>query len=130
MALYKGVFWIAGNSVKDILSGNYKLICHKIKSDNIGNMLEKIKSKRSLSHKRLWNEMYKCKVNADVAFNYFPRGRIAISEGVAFINIIDVCNTQEIIDNIIKEYEIDGLEIRIMSYDGNADGGHRNFTLN
>ena len=92
--------------------------------------LKKIKSKRSLSHKRLlWNEMYKCKANAEVVFNYFPRGRIAISKGVAFINIIDVCNTQEIIENVIKEYEIDGLEIRIMYYDGNADNGHQDFTL-
>lgn len=50
---YQGAFWIIGNSMKDILDEKYHLCCHKILSDYNGNMIDKIESKRSLSHKRL-----------------------------------------------------------------------------
>lgn len=50
---YQGAFLIAGDSVKSILVGDYNLICHKIRSDYTGNILDEIKSKKSLSHKRL-----------------------------------------------------------------------------
>ena len=127
--VYQGAFWILGDSVKSILGGDYRLICHKIRSDHIGNMLDEIKSKKSLSHKRLWNGIYKNAVNPDADYNYYPRGRVGINNGIAFINIIDACNTPKIIEDIIKEYRIDGLEIRVMAYDKNVDGGHRAFTL-
>lgn len=127
--VYQGAFWILGDSVKSILGGDYRLICHKIRSDHIGNMLDEIKSKKSLSHKRLWNEKYKQTVKPDVLFDYYPRGRVCINNGITFINIINECNTPRIIEDIIKEYRIDGLEIQVMSYDGNADCGHRAFTL-
>ena len=126
---YQGAFWIAGDCVKEILNGKYKLICHKIQSDYNGKMLDEIISKRSLSHKRLWNEIYKQKVNAKVDFNYYPRGRVGIYNGTAFINIIDVCNTEQIINDILKEYHLYGLEIKVMPCDRATDNGHRAFTL-
>ena len=41
----------------------------------------------------------------------------------------DIIMYSSLTEDIIKEYRIGRLDIRVMSYDGNADGGHRIFIL-
>lgn len=122
---YQCAFWIIGNSMKDILDEKYHLCCHKILSDYNGNMIDKIKSKRSLSHKRLWDSKYKAIEHSDKEFNYYPRGRVGISNGIAYINLINDCDYDFIINGITKEYEVDKLEIRKELVNEFSDGGHR-----
>ena len=122
---YQGAFWIIGDSMTDILNNKFHLCCHKILSNYNGNMIDKIESKRSLSHERLWNSQYKQKENSDKPFNYYPRGRVDISNGVAYINIINDCDTNDIINNIISEYKISKLQIKKELVNEFSDGGHR-----
>lgn len=123
---YQGAFWIIGDSMKDILDNKkYHLCCHKILSDYNGNMIDKIESKRSLSHKRLWDSKYKVIEQSNKEFNYYPRGRVGISNGIAYINLINDCDYDFIINDIIKEYELDKLEIRKELVNDFSDGGHR-----
>lgn len=123
---FQGAFWIIGDSMKDIIENeNYHLCCHKILSDYNGKMIDKINSKRSLSHKRLWNDIYKIKENSDKDYNYYPRGRVGISNGIAYINIINDCYKEFIIRDIVKEYEISKLQLQIELVNEFSDGGHR-----
>lgn len=122
---FQGAFWIIGNSMKDILDGKYHLCCHKILSDYNGNILDDIESKRSLSHKRLWDSKYKSIENSDKTFNYYPRGRVGISNGTAYINIINDCDTLDIINDIINKYDIEKLTITKELVNEFSDGGHR-----
>lgn len=122
---FQGAFWIIGDSMQDITSGKYHLCCHKMLSDYSGNILEIIESKRSLSHQRLWNSKYKAIEHSDKPFNYYPRGRVGISNGVAYINIIEDCNTFRIIEDIITAYNIDKLQLRKELVNEFSDGGHR-----
>ena len=123
---YQGAFWIIGNSMDDIINKNkFHLCCHKILSNYDGSMIDKIESKRSLSHERLWNSKYKVIENSDKPFNYYPRGRVGISNGIAYINIINDCDTTNIINHIIDEYKISKLEIKKELVNEFSDGGHR-----
>lgn len=122
---YQGAFWIIGDSVEDILNGNYHLRCHEMLSDFYGNILDPIESKRSLSHQRLWNSKYKDLEHSDKPFNYYPRGRVGISNGIAYINLIEDCDTPKIIADIINEYEIGKLTIKKELVNEFSDGGHR-----
>lgn len=122
---YQGAFWIIGDNMNEILNNHFHLCCHKILSDYNGDMIDKIESKRSLSHERLWNSKYRLKENSDKPFNYYPRGRVGISNGVAYINIINDCDTNAIINNIISEYEIFKLQIKKELVNEFSDGGHR-----
>lgn len=91
--------------------------------------MTKIESKRSLSHKHLWDSKYKTIDQSDKEFNYYPRGRVGISNGVAYINLINDCNYEFVINNIIKEYELDKLEIRKELVNELSDGSHRTHLL-
>ena len=126
---YSGAFWLIGESLADIKNGNFQLLCHKIITDFDGNFCEEIPSKRSLSHKRLWNEIYRDKLNSDKPYNYYPRGRVGICKGVAYINIIEDASIPLITDAIICEYEIDKLKIMIKKSNKLSDGGHRKFLI-
>lgn len=122
---FQGAFWIIGKSMQDVLNGDFHLCCHKILSDYYGNMLDKIESKRSLSHERLWRDKYKELENSDKSYNYYPRGRVGLSNGVAYINIINDCDIPMIINHIIDEYEISKLQIKKELVNEFSDGGHR-----
>lgn len=50
---------------------------------------------------------------------------MGISNGVAYINIINDCNTDDIINNIIDEYKISKLQIKKELVNEFSDGGHR-----
>lgn len=126
---YSGAFWVVGESLADIKSGNFHLLCYKRLTDYDGNLCEEIHSKRSLSHKRLWYDIYREELNSNKPYNFYPRGRVGISKGVAYINIIEDAAVPLITDAIIREYKIDKLKVIIRKSNKFSDGGHRNFLL-
>ena len=123
---YQGAFWIIGNSVREIKRGNFQLIGIKLLTDFQGNYIEQVGSKGSLTHKRLWPEYNKG--FEDKEFNYFPRGRVAIYEGVAYIHINSLFNQPTLIDRVIKEYNLQKLEIEVDCNDL-YQGSHYDFKL-
>ena len=68
------------------------------------------------------------KINPEVSFDYYPRGRVSIYEGTAFIHLNSKCNTPKIVDAIIKEYGLYKLEIEI-EFNDDIQGSHYNFSL-
>ena len=124
---YQGAFWIYGDSIKDIKKNNFKLICKKLLSDYSGNYKEQIVSKKSLTHKRLWDELNPTN-NTEISWDYYPRGRVAIYNGVAYIHLNSLFNQPSIIDAIINEYELNKLEIEIDLND-TYQGSHYDFQL-
>ena len=109
---YQGAFWLIANSFADIMRGNFSLLGNKLVSDFDGNIYDN-SSKNSRSHQNLWKNKYKSELNSDKDYTYYPRGRVAIYKGVAYIHINSKCNTPKIIDTIINEYNIGKLEIEI-----------------
>lgn len=121
---FQGAFWIKADSFKDIMHNNFDLIIgSKILSDYSGNYVDEIQSKNSLSHKNLWNN-----VSDGHSWTYYPRGRVAIYNGTAYIHLNSKCNTPEIIDRITKEYNLDKLDIDIDLND-TYQGSHYDFEL-
>ena len=59
----------------------------------------------------------------DVECNYYPRGRVAIYKGIAFIHINSLCNVPKVIHEIISEYELYKLEIEVELND-EVQGSH------
>ena len=123
---YQGAFWICGNSVDDIKKNNFTLICKKLLSNYNGEYKENITSKSSLTHKRLWPELNPMSDNID--WNYYPRGRVAIYNGVAYIHLNSLFNQPSIIDAIINEYKLDKLEIEL-DFNDTYQGSHYDFKL-
>lgn len=122
---YQGAFWIDGQDVKSIKRGNFKIIGPTYPANYRGKYLDKITSKNSLTHKRLWpsyNKGYE-----DKPYNYLPRGRVGIYEGTAYINLPSLFNQPDIIDAIIKIYNLKKLEIEVVDVD--SEGSHYNFLL-
>ena len=82
--LYSGIFWI-----KDLenLSKN-KDLCFLIPCDSYGNITSDIelnaKSGLTYNHEKVWNSLNK-KITEGKPFNYFPRGRVQITNGKAII---------------------------------------------
>ena len=89
---FQGAFWIKGNSVKDIIRGNFELICEKRLCDFNGKDVNILASKNSLNHKNLWKNEFGAQ-HGDKSFDYYPnpgpilkRGRIASRRGFVRIN--------------------------------------------
>lgn len=119
---YSGPFWIECNSVKDMLHGDFHLISTRYPTDYHGRIIDNsIKSSRT--HKNVWRA-----TSSDKPYDYYPRGRVAIYDGTAYIHIHHLCNTPRIIDAIIKEYEIQKLDIEIECND-ETQGSHYNFLI-
>lgn len=125
---YQGAFWIVGDSVKSIKHGAFEIVGVQLPCDFDGNYLEDVGSKNSLSHKNLWNREIKRDVNPDVSFDYYPRGRVAIYKGNAWIHLHSVFNQPNIIDTIIDMYNLHKLEYEIDLND-TYQGGHYDFKL-
>lgn len=125
---YQGAFWIIGNSVKDIKEGRFQIIGKKNLTDFEGNYQENILNKNDLTHKRLWDNEFKKQINNDVEFNYYPRGRVAIYQGVAYIHLHSLFNQPDIIDKIVEEYNLQNLEKSIDMND-TYQGSHYDFLL-
>lgn len=97
--LYKGIFWLIGNELFSI-----KALC-----DASGTILENIeltsKLKTNFNHKFEWEKLER-KTTKGKAFNYYPRGRVEIKNGVAKIFLNGKINTDEIISNIIEAFQL------------------------
>lgn len=124
---FQGAFWITGNSVKDIIRGNFNLLCEKRLCDINGKDVDVTGSENSLNHKNLWKSEFGKDQN-DKSFDYYPRGRVSIYEGTAFIHIHSILHTPAIVDAIINEYGIDKLDVEVERNDI-LQGSHYDFLL-
>ena len=124
---FQGAFWIKGDSVKDIIRGNFELICEKRLCDFNGKDVNILASKNSLNHKNLWKNEFGAQHDGK-SFDYYPRGRVSIYKGTAFIHIHSILHTPAIVDAIINEYGIDKLDVEVERNDL-LQGSHYDFLL-
>ena len=104
--LYKGIFWIVDDD-NIYLNSNY---CFKIPSDIHGNSTDgtlelNAKSGSTYNHKLVWRGLTK-KQTKGKSYNYFPRGRVEIHNGVAKIFLNGNINTVEVLDFLIDEFNL------------------------
>lgn len=121
-----GPFWIIADNLECILKGNFQLECTKYLCDINGNIINDITSKSQKTHQKLWNDL-KSKYG-NVNWKYYPRGRVSIYNGKAYIHINSRCNLPKVIDAIINEYDISKLEIQVDLND-TYQGSHYEFEL-
>ena len=109
---FKGPFWIVADSIKAIHSGRYKIIGAKYLCDFNGKIVsDNDWTRASTTHKRLWRDKYSELTDSkDKPFDYYPRGRVDIWEGKAYIFIHSTMNFEPLIGNIISEYGLDKLD--------------------
>ena len=125
---FQGPFWLVASEFRDILRGKFELVAERFICDYNGLDLSNI-SKNSQRHKALWNNKVKFELNCkDKEFDYYPRGRVSIYKGTAFIHLNSLCNTPAIIDRVVNVYELDKLEIEIELND-EIQGSHYDFKL-
>ena len=122
---YTGAFWIVADSFSDIIRGNFRIIGNKILTDYAGDYKQRIVSKRSLSHSALWNSKFREELKSDKEYDYYPRGRVGLVDGKAYININWHCNMPKIIDAVLDMYEIRKLDPEIIM----EHGDHYKFKL-
>lgn len=122
---FQGAFWIVGNSLNNILNGDFKLVeGSRLFTDYYGDyIVDDIPKKSTLTHKHLWS-----KINSNHEWDYYPRGRVAIDQGTAYIHLNSKCATKEIINSIIDRYCIDKLRI-VLDYNNENQDEHYNFKL-
>ena len=121
---FQGAFWLKADSFKDIMLNNFELLIgSKLLSNYNGDICQEIVSKNSLSHKNLWNN-----VSDGHTWTYYPRGRVAIYNGTAYIHLNSKCNAPGVIDKIVSEYCIDKLNIEL-DFNDTYQGSHYDFEL-
>lgn len=120
---FQGPFWIAGSEVKEIKRGHFSLISKRYLCDYQGNYVDDNTSKSSKTHKSVWKTY-----GYSVDYNYFPRGRVGVYNGTAFIHLHSLFNQPDIIDSIIDIYQLDGLDIEIEE-NNTFQGNHYDFQL-
>lgn len=123
---YQGPFWIIADCFKDIHRGKFEIVGEKFLSDYNGNYIGEATSKSQKTHKKVWEELksqYK-----DVDYTYYPRGRVAIFKGTAFIHINSKCNIPYVVNAITHEYNIEKLDIEVDLNDV-YQGSHYDFGL-
>lgn len=102
--LYKGVFWVPDIENPD------KNYCFKIECNSEGtpsnSTLElNAKSGTTYNHKLLWAKLPKS-ITKNKPYNYYPRGRVEISNGVAKIFYNGNLNTEDIVEFLKDEYNL------------------------
>lgn len=121
---FQGAFWLKANTFKDIMLGKFELLVgSKLLSNYSGEYVNTNQSKNSLTHKKLWDN-----VSDGHSWTYYPRSRVSIYNGIAYIHLNSKCNSPAIIDKIISEYCLDKLEIEIDLND-TYQGSHYDFEL-
>lgn len=95
--LYSGIFWI-----KDINRPTSDLF-FQVPTDEFGNTSQIFNAKNgsTYNHEQTWKELHQSK-----PFDYYPRGRVDIQNGVARIFINPNLDTPKIIDLIKKEFNL------------------------
>lgn len=124
---YQGPFWLIADNFKDIHRGKFEIIGELLPCDYSGNYVNDTTSKSAKTHKRIWESDYAKKYN-NVDYAYYPRGRVAIYEGTAFIHLNSKCNIPSVIDAVIDKYKIKKLEIEVDLNDV-YQGSHYDFAL-
>lgn len=125
---YQGAFWIVGDSVRHIKRGNFEIVGLQIASDYKGNYLESIPSKSGLTHKSLWNLQFKWKINPEVDYDYYPRGRVSIHNGHVWINLHSLFNQPDVVDTVVEIYNLHKLDLDLDLKD-TYQGSHYDFGL-
>lgn len=123
---YKGAFWIIADSVSDILTNNFNIEGSKILCSYEGKLDRTRETRKNETHESVWK--YLAPKYNYVSYNYYPRGRVEVYNGVAYININSILNNPNIIDKIRQMYEIERLDYHIGLNDLNQ-GGHYDFLL-
>ena len=121
---FEGSFWIIADSVDKLLCGYFDIIGQKELTTYEG-IRNRDRNVKLLTHKQLW-DFYKKDYN--VEYDYYPRGRVSVYNGKAYININSICNTPKIIDSIRSFYCIGDLDCEI-SYNDVNQGNHYDFQL-
>lgn len=124
---YQGPFWLIADSFLNILRGKFELVGSKFTCNYDGDYIQNDKSKSQRTHKKIWDSEYSEIYETD-DYTFFPRGRVSIYKGIAFIHINSKCNVPKVVDKIINEYNLGKLEIEIDLNDA-YQGSHYNFKL-
>lgn len=64
----------------------------------------------------------------NVGYKYYPRGKVEVYKGVAYININSILNTPKIIDTVRKEFGIEKLPYKV-GLNNVEQGSHYDFEL-
>ena len=111
---FQGPFWVVGDSVIDIKNGNYTIEDYKVPCAFNGDIL----NDENKTHSQIKPDDYM----------YYPRGRVGVYKGNAFININSILNQPDIINDIIDIFNLKKLDIHI-KHEDNKDGHHYGFEL-
>lgn len=122
---FAGAFWIIANSVHEMLIGNFEILGERLLTSFDG-VRNRDKAVKLQTHQKLWNE-YKSD-NENKPYDYYPRGRVSVYKGKAYININSIYNTSKIIDKIRKYYCVDKLEC-VVTCNDIEQGSHYDFRL-
>ena len=122
---FEGSFWIIADSVDKLLCGDFNIIGQKELTTYEG-IRNRDRNVKLLTHKQLWDS-YKKNYN-NVYYDYYPRGRVSVYNGKAYININSICNTPKVIDSILSFYCVRDLDYEI-SYNDINQGSHYDFQL-
>ena len=108
--LYKGIFWIKDLNNLDSMD-NDKLI-FVIDSDSDGNIVSdtayeiNAKSGTTYNHERTWKDYVPSNIKGNKKYNYYPRGRVEISNGRADIYLnLNIC-TDEVKNYLIRKFHL------------------------
>lgn len=124
---FNGAFWIFANSYEDILKGDFEIDGTKLPVNFDGEYYDKNDNKQNITHKKLWEKDYQNQFK-DKSYTYFPRGRVNVYKGVAYVNIHSKCNLPKVINAILREYNVQDLELDLGLNDI-EQGSHYDFEL-
>lgn len=108
-----------------MLIGNFEIVGERLLTSFEG-VCNRDRGIKLQTHKKLWNEYgldYKNK-----PYDYYPRGRVSVYNGKAYININSICNTPKIIDKIREYYCVDKLDC-VVTCNDIEQGSHYDFKL-
>lgn len=116
---FSGAFWIVANSFRDILlNNNVTIVGEQLATNYDGSYAQSINSLKGLTHKRLWRDKFKHIVNTEQEYNFYPRGRVGIHNGLAYINLpVECISAPHLIDLIRHFYGIEKLEYEVVPQD-------------
>lgn len=105
-ALYKGIFWITDSENLEHNRQNCFLIPVASDGSLIGDyQMYNSRNGNTYNHERTWAELPKS-ITQNKPFNYFPRGRVEISNGKATIYLSPHINTPEIREFVQNEFNL------------------------
>lgn len=120
----QGCFWIKGESLQAILNDDFELLIgSRFFVNRYGDYVLKDSLDRKLdTHEKLWTGE---KPWNHKPWNYYPRGRVFIDSGTAYITLNGIFASEKILDAIVDEYGLQ--DLRIFIDDQNEE--YENFLL-